>query len=408
MRVCLVSSGMEERNRPLQPWRYLFETAGALTRSGHEVCLVSNGHPRLPEQGDIEGLPVVRLASLRDWPGRRNAPLVEALTSLRPDVVIWHLGLTSFLHLRALKHISAPVIGAFTSPIYRPRELLRLGLPRLLHGPSLTALHLLGLFVPGALIRRAFDQDLIGQMVVECETTRTRLLKRGAPDNRVQVIRPTIDPAWFETSVTPVVREHIRNHLKFPPDSFIVGYFGPPATLRGLPTLIKAGAVTREKGLNVRLLALSRQHHGEQRGARRTLERLMTRLEATTWTHIITGFLPQEQLIQTVAACDVIALPFEIIPSDVPVSVLETLALGMPLIVTQVACLPELVPEGTGLRVPAADPLALAEAICALAADAALRQELGSKGREHAISWSVQSQDHKKWDTLLKQQTRSG
>ena len=121
----------------------------------------------------------------------------------------------------------------------------------------------------------------------------------------------------------------------------------------------------------------------------------------------VTGLLPQRQLIQAVAMCDIIALPFELVPSDVPLSVLEAMALGVPVITTQVACLPELTPKGTGLCPLPGDSTALVDAIDTLAANTELRQRLGRKCREQAAYWGACGKDKEKWDTLVKQQAQS-
>ena len=406
MKICLVSSGLEERNLRLQPWRYLIETARTLAGSGHDVHLVSDGHPRLPKNGDVVGLPVTRLASVRDRTLRVNVGVARAVNSLLPDVVLWHLGPTSFLHLCTLKYIPTPVIGVFTSPIYRPRELLRMGVLQLLQGYRLTTVHLLGLLVPGVLVRRIFHPGLIKQLVVECETTRTRLTERGVPSDRIQVVRTGIDPIWFQTTLSPVERERTRREMGFSGEDFVVGYFGPPTPLRGLPALVRAVALAREKNQRIRLLVLSRQRDGELYAEQQAIERLMTRLQANLWAHTVTGLLPQRQLIQALAMCDVIALPFELVPSDVPLSVLEAMALGIPVITTQVACLPELTPEDTGLCALPGDLPALADTIHTLVTDAELRQRLGRKCREQAAYWGSCGKDKEIWDTLVRQQAQ--
>jgi glycosyltransferase involved in cell wall biosynthesis len=402
MRICLVSFGLEERNQRLQPWRYLLEIADTLVQNGHDVHLVSDGYPRLSKEGKVGSLPVLRLNSLESWPLRGNPKLARTVDDLRPDVVFWHLGLTSFLRLGTLKQISAPVIGVFTSPIYRPREILRLGVLRLLRGWRLSAIHVLGLLIPGILIQRVLRQGLIKQLIVECETTRIRLMERGVPGDLVHPIRPGIDPAWFDIKTATTERTRVREEFKFSTDAFVVGFFGPPVLLRGLPVLIKAIAMAREECPQINLLILSRGRNGELRSEHRAVGQLMGRLGAEQWSRMVTGFLSQEQLIHTVAACDVIALPFEVVPSDVPLSVLEAMALGVPVITTQVACLLELVPEGAGLCVAPRDPSAMAEALRVLATDASLRRGLGKAGREQAISWETSRKADAVLDRLLR------
>ena len=61
-----------------------------------------------------------------------------------------------------------------------------------------------------------------------------------------------------------------------------------------------------------------------------------------------------------------------------PLSVIEAMALGKPVVVTTVGGLPDMVEhEGTGLWVPPRAPLALAAALDRLAADVELRTRLG-------------------------------
>lgn len=65
-----------------------------------------------------------------------------------------------------------------------------------------------------------------------------------------------------------------------------------------------------------------------------------------------------------------------------PISVLEAMAAGLPVVASRVGGVPELVLDGeTGLIVPASDPRALAAALQCLVHDPALRARLGAAGR---------------------------
>jgi glycosyltransferase involved in cell wall biosynthesis len=69
-----------------------------------------------------------------------------------------------------------------------------------------------------------------------------------------------------------------------------------------------------------------------------------------------------------------------------PVSILEAMAAGLPVVATDVGGVAEAVVDGeTGILVPAADPEALAAALEKLVADVGLRDRLGAAGRERAL-----------------------
>ena len=67
-------------------------------------------------------------------------------------------------------------------------------------------------------------------------------------------------------------------------------------------------------------------------------------------------------------------------------TVFEAMALGKPVVVTNVGGLPEVVEDGvTGLVVPPRDPEALADAVVVLLGDPELRARMGAAGRERFL-----------------------
>ncbi len=84
------------------------------------------------------------------------------------------------------------------------------------------------------------------------------------------------------------------------------------------------------------------------------------------------------------AASDVLVLSSEY--EGVPLTVLEAMAAGKPVIATAVGGVPELVEDGvTGILVPPRNPEALAQGILRLAKDADLRQRMGKAAQQWAL-----------------------
>jgi len=69
----------------------------------------------------------------------------------------------------------------------------------------------------------------------------------------------------------------------------------------------------------------------------------------------------------------------------IPLTALEAMAWGLPVVATRVGGLPEVVEQGvTGLLVPPADPTALADAMVAVWSSPELRDRMGRAGRQRA------------------------
>jgi glycosyltransferase involved in cell wall biosynthesis len=87
------------------------------------------------------------------------------------------------------------------------------------------------------------------------------------------------------------------------------------------------------------------------------------------------------RLIALYASCDLLVLPTN--ADLVPWSVLEAMAMQLPVVSTGVGAIPEIVVHDvTGFIVPAGDAEALANAIAGLLSDPDLRRTMGKRGRE--------------------------
>jgi glycosyltransferase involved in cell wall biosynthesis len=100
----------------------------------------------------------------------------------------------------------------------------------------------------------------------------------------------------------------------------------------------------------------------------------------------LVGALPQGEVMQEIQRAAVVAMPC-VIGKDgdrdgLPNVIQEALALGTPVVTTDVTGIPEVVRDGqTGLQVPQHDPPTLAVALDRLLSDAALRVQLASGAR---------------------------
>ena len=243
MRAAIVSSGFEPRALRLQPHRTLLEMGRQLVALGHGVVLLSDGADRLPQQETLWGLPVRRVRSIRLFRGRQNRSLMVAIEQASPDLLLWHLGLCSFAYQALRGRFSVPVVGILTSPIHRPQEILRLGPAKLSSNPGMVATHLAGTLVPGHWIRRAFGQGGLHGAITFSETTRQYLVDRGVPAGQIWTVPPGVDPDWLPAERSAADRQAVRCRCGFGSQDWVVTYFGSPAPVRGLYTLLRGAAL---------------------------------------------------------------------------------------------------------------------------------------------------------------------
>jgi glycosyltransferase involved in cell wall biosynthesis len=92
----------------------------------------------------------------------------------------------------------------------------------------------------------------------------------------------------------------------------------------------------------------------------------------------------QAELAGIYGRADVLALPCVVAANGdrdgIPVTLIEALAAGLPVLSTTVSGIPELVTGEVGVLVPPRDPEALAEALAGLLLDPERRRRLGAAG----------------------------
>ena len=153
--------------------------------------------------------------------------------------------------------------------------------------------------------------------------------------------------------------------------------------VKGHRHLLDACALLRERGID---FACDLVGEGP---LRREMEARIARLELGDRVHVLGG-RPRPEIIRMFRAADVAVLASQ--PTrqgkreGIPVVLMEAMASGLPAVSTRLSGIPELVEDGhTGLLVPPADAVALADALERLARDPELRRRMGAAGRAKVV-----------------------
>ncbi|MBK9148330.1 MAG: glycosyltransferase [Flavobacteriales bacterium] len=156
--------------------------------------------------------------------------------------------------------------------------------------------------------------------------------------------------------------------------------FGTVKTLApkyGIDTLLRAFAVAARDPA----LAQARLRIVGDGPDRNGLEALARALRIADRTEFV-GAVPHAQVPEELRRLDACIALSRTDSESFGVAVIEASACGLPVVVSRVGGLPEVVDEGrTGLIVPKEDPEAAAEAMLQLARDAGMRKAMGEAGR---------------------------
>lgn len=310
-----------------------------------EVTLAAQGTGPLREAADAAGVPYVELQHIRraihPWQDALGlVELVRLCRRLRPDIV----------HAHSSK---VGVLGRFAASLTRvPARVYTV------HGWSFAAYD--GLAGRVYLWLERLMRPLTTAVVCVAEATRGQgVAARACDPSRTVVIHNAVEVGSFGARV----------ESNGPPRIVSVGRFAYP---KDFATLLES------------LTLLDADYRAALAGDGPDLAEVATAVEARGLSDRVELLGAQGNVGELLARSDVFVLSS--LSEGFPVSILEAMAAGLPVVATDVGGVAEAVADGeTGMLVPAADPEALAGALERVVADVEVRRRLGAAGRARAL-----------------------
>ncbi len=325
--VVIVANGIRKDNARLQPWRYVHEIAQALA-TRYKVTLLTDGNEEAWQSDNvtIQPCPHLGVRHIRDLRGQ--------LERLSPDILFWSTTPRTIAYRGLLLSLPYPVVPFITAPLYEWREMfrsIRAGVPvretRALWQQRL---------VPRSLFARFLNHPGFSRIIVQSDANLHRLKDMGVAEDKLIKL-----PVGRDRAVTEVAEQG---------DEFRLLYLGALRRIRGFDAFMRIWPELMTQCQDCRITVLAR---GDEPGAAQKARQL---IDGQSWqdrVNIIEGWLAPEQVQAHIAACSAVVLPFVLVPSDVPIAVIEALAYAKPVIGGDVDGIPELI-ENRGVVI---DPL---------------------------------------------------
>jgi glycosyltransferase involved in cell wall biosynthesis len=207
------------------------------------------------------------------------------------------------------------------------------------------------------------------------EAMRDEILERGVDPDKVIIVPNGVS----EEFLRPLPDDHgkLRQSLGIKPGEHVVGLVSSLVAHEGIGTLLEAVKILGERGVRTRALIVG---DGPERPA------LQRQAAALGIDAIFPGRVPMSQVRAYHAVLDAFVVPRtpdRVCQLVTPLKPVEAMASGLPVVVSGVKALAEIVNDKvTGLLSPPLDAAALADTLQTVLEDQGLRAELGANARE--------------------------
>lgn len=333
---------------------------------------------------------IVHVASGREWRGgQRQVWLLARALARRSDVtqvVVTGRGseLASRLAHAGVATVSPPWTGALDlrALLATLRAADRRSILHAHDSHALTLAALAGGVIRAPLVatrrvdfplRRMGFWRFTSQVIAISTAVRDALIASGVPARKVTVVHDGI--AIGDVARTAPV--DIRPELGFPPGTPLVIATGALVGHKDHATLIRAAHLASTARPDLRWVIAG------EGPLRKALEALVRELGLENRVYLL-GEVPDA--VRLVAAADLFVMPSSM--EGLGTSILDAMALGVPVVATRAGGIPEVLSGGAGLLVDPADPAALASAVLQVLADPGLQQRLTLRAREAVDRYS--------------------
>ena len=218
---------------------------------------------------------------------------------------------------------------------------------------------------------RQYGLRELDALVAVCDSVARVLVEAGVPQGRVATVRSGVP---LPPMPTASARRKLRESLGGAADDPTIGIVAHILPHKGFDDLVQALSLIVRKIPRVRCLVVG------EAPRKKYLDHLLDLAERLAVRDRLVWVGAQEDVPRFLAAMDLFVLPSH--TEGLPLTILEAMAAGRPVVGTAVGGIPEAVRHGeTGFVVPPRDSRRLAEAVIDVLANPTLAKSMGEAGR---------------------------
>ncbi len=384
MRIGIYTSDLTTQNQHLMPWRAVLEIGKAVCTAGHPTTVFSGRRHPAENHWTYGDCPVVEVAKPYASGTRDN--LQRLVQRERFDVLFWPVAWCSARRQGRVLRTSLPIIWYVPGACYSLRQAVR-AIPDL--GIRSVLPFVLQSVYPKRHLVRRIRCPAGSLMITASPFSRSAVCRAGWPAEDVFAIPPgKAADHGSATGDEPIVFNAVRSRLAGRP--FYL-FLGPPTGIRGIRQLLQAFGWLARQRPEVSLVCLFRSD------AHTDVARLRRKVEGGSFSDRIICLwqsVGRADLDAFLEACHAVVLPLLLVPSEIPLAVIEAAGHRKPVITTGPGGTADFVRE-FGLAVPSGHGKALTEAMLRLLDDQPLYAEkCGAAARMYAA--------HPTWDEVAR------
>lgn len=325
MKLFIATHNLTKHNSHLMPWRHICETTKYLREAGHRVTLVSLSSSK----GKLKGsrLPASAI-EIRKAFGYFHYDIREIVDQELPHVIYWPLSWReSCQRTKIVGRLAVPLVGYFpggchslNSTLYAMKRIgFRAALPYMLEAIS-----------PKSMQLRILKANRFRRLIAMTTFTTNTAIAAGWPKNEIFTIPPGRDPQGSNAIAQSLVE---KVHTWLDKRQFYL-FMGPPSRIRGVHELLKAFDKAADKIEKICLVCLFRSDPISDRDhIRSQILKLKNRDRVLAcWESV-----DKQTLNAFLNGCHAVVLPFVLVPSEIPLAIIESMAWSKPVITTKLS-----------------------------------------------------------------------